>query len=84
MTLFYRLLTVWLLIGVRSYAQTTIPIETADFAVVLQTDKGNYLNMVYCGKRLPQSADYRGIVDGYQFPSDNSGSYNNAYTPAGT
>lgn len=84
MTFFYRLLTVWLLLGVRSYAQITIPIETADFAVVLQTDKGNYLNMVYCGKKLPQSADYRGIADGYQFPSDNSGSYNNAYTPAGT
>jgi alpha-galactosidase len=84
MTLFYRLLTIWLLIGARSYAQTTIPIETSDFAVVLQTDKGNYLNMVYCGKKLPQSTDYTGIADGYQFPSDNSGSYNNAYTPAGT
>ncbi len=84
MPIVYRLLTVLLLIGGYSYAQTTIPVETADFAVVLQTDKNNYLNMVYCGKKLPQSADYGGIADGYQFPSDNSGSYNNAYTPAGT
>ncbi len=84
MPIVYRLLTVLLLIGGYSHAQTTIPIETADFAVVLQTDKANYLNMVYCGKKLPQSADYGGIADGYQFPSDNSGSYNNAYTPAGT
>ena len=84
MLIVYRLLTVLLLIGGYSHAQTTIPIETADFAVVLQTDKGNYLNMVYCGKKMPQSADYGGIADGYQFPSDNSGSYNNAYTPAGT
>ncbi|PRY22947.1 alpha-galactosidase [Spirosoma oryzae] len=84
MPIVYRLLTVLLLIGGYSHAQTTIPIETADFAVVLQTDKSNYLNMVYCGKKLPQSADYGGIADGYQFPSDNSGSYNNAYTPAGT
>ena len=84
MPIVYRLLTVLLLIGGYSHAQTTIPIETADFAVVLQTDKGNYLNMVYFGKKMPQSADYGGIADGYQFPSDNSGSYNNAYTPAGT
>ena len=80
----YRLLILVLLVHLPGFAQTTIPVETADFTVVLQTDKANYLRMVYCGKKMGQSADYAAIADAYHFPSDNSGIYNNAYTPAGT
>ena len=84
MTHFYRVVLVLFFCSLRSLAQTTIPVETDNFAVVLQTDKSNYLRMVYCGKKLPQSIDYQNIDSQYQFPDDNSGVYNNAYTPAGT
>lgn len=81
---FFRFLTGCLLLSTGSFAQTTIPIETANFAVVLQTDANNYLHMVYCGKKLVQVADYGAIAGTYKFPSDNAGIYSNAYTPAGT
>ena len=82
--MFYRILVLSLLIQLPSFAQTTIPVETADFAVVLQVDQAKSVSMVYCGKKLAQSADYAGIANTYKFPSDNSGVYNNAYTPAGS
>ncbi|MEP6844565.1 MAG: alpha-galactosidase [Panacibacter sp.] len=65
-------------------AQTFIPIETKDHAIVLSTDKNNYLSMVYCGKRIGNTNDYGNIAGMFKFPSDNAGIYNNAYTPAGT
>ncbi|GAB3941558.1 alpha-galactosidase [Spirosoma harenae] len=80
----FLLITALCLMGLRSYAQTTIPIETANFAIVLQADKNNYLTTVYCGKKLAQTTDYKDIVSVSKFSDDNSGIYNNAYTPAGT
>jgi alpha-galactosidase len=65
-------------------AQTFIPIETADHAIVLQADKDNYLSMVYCGKRMKEVTGYGAIAAMFKFNSDNTGIYNNAYTPAGT
>lgn len=80
----FSLILTGLLSSLRVLSQTTIPVETAQFALVLQTDKDNYLHMVYCGKKLSQSADYSAIAGTYKFPSDNSGIYSHAYTPAGT
>jgi len=73
-----------LLISNLLIAQTFIPIETADHAIVLQADKDNYLSMVYCGKRMHEVTDYGSIAGMFKFPGDNAGIYNNAYTPAGT
>ncbi|HEX9600189.1 MAG TPA: alpha-galactosidase [Mariniflexile sp.] len=65
-------------------AQTIIPIETKDFAMVFQTDGQNRLWNVYFGKKLDNKSDYQQIDKQYYFPSSNAGMYNAAYTPSGT
>ncbi|MFI0428528.1 alpha-galactosidase [Mariniflexile sp. HMF6888] len=65
-------------------AQTIIPIETKDFAMVFQTDSQNRLWNVYFGKKLDNKSDYQQIDKHYYFPSSNAGMYNAAYTPSGT
>src|SRR5688572_21219593 len=64
--------------------QTIIPIETKDFALVLETDSQQRLWNVYFGKRLSDKATYQQISKQYFFPDNNAGLYNHAYTPAGT
>ncbi|MEJ7589892.1 MAG: alpha-galactosidase, partial [Ferruginibacter sp.] len=65
------------------YSQT-VAVETANYVLVFQADKDNYLGMVYCGNRLGNPNDYNGIAGTTNYESGNSGIYNNAYTPAGT
>jgi alpha-galactosidase len=79
-----RFLLLFLCLGFCSYAQTTIPIETADFALVLQADQNGSVSLVHCGKKLRSTEDYKDIAAAFKFPTDNAGLYNNAYTPAGT
>lgn len=69
-----------------SFAQTsvTIPVETANTALVLQTDKDGRLGMVYFGDRLANTTEYAAIPGQYRLVSDNSLTNNLAYTPAGT
>ena len=81
--IFFLLISL-LVFGQISGQITTIPIETKDNALVLQTDKGNRLWLVYFGSKLMNASDYAGTSQQYHFPDDNSGVYNNAYTPAGT
>ncbi|GAB3987711.1 alpha-galactosidase [Spirosoma daeguense] len=84
MITFCRTVAVCFFVALQAVAQTNIPIETADFALVLQSDKENYLHMVYAGKKISQTDDYKNIFDTYHFPSGNSGIYSHVYTPAGT
>ncbi|MEN3324749.1 alpha-galactosidase [Mariniflexile soesokkakense] len=65
-------------------AQTIIPIETKDFAMVFKTDNQNRLWNIYFGKKLSDISDYKDIDGQYYFPSSNAGMYNAAYTPSGT
>ncbi|WP_166967409.1 alpha-galactosidase [Yeosuana marina] len=65
-------------------AQTIIPIETKDFAMVFKTDSQNRLWNIYFGKKLSDNLDYQHINEQYYFPSSNAGMYNAAYTPSGT
>ena len=81
---FPQILCALLLISGAGFTQTAIPIETANFALVLQAEKDNYLTTAYCGDRLPEQAEYKNITGAYKFPYGNDGIYNNAYTPAGT
>ncbi|MES2238794.1 MAG: alpha-galactosidase [Bacteroidota bacterium] len=68
-----------------SYAQNiTIPIETKDNALVLQTDKDNRLRSIYFGKLLGNKNEYPAISKSFDFNDANAGIYNIAYTPAGT
>lgn len=62
----------------------TIPIETKNNALVLQTDTNNRLWIIYFGNKLTNAADYAGASEQYHYSSANAGIYNGAYTPAGT
>ena len=62
----------------------TIPIETKNNALALQTDKDNRLWIVYFGKRLMNKTDYDATSQQYRFFDANAGIYNGAYTAAGT
>ncbi len=62
----------------------TIPIETNDHAIVLQTDKNILLRTVYFGKRLLTASEYSSSSKVNKLDDDNAGIYNAAYTSAGT
>lgn len=62
----------------------TIPIETKNNALVLQTDKDNRLWIIYFGNKLTNADDYSGASGQYNYSSANAGIYNSAFTPAGT
>lgn len=67
------------------YAQKiTIPIETQNTAVVLQTDNQNRLMTVYSGAPLQSENDYSAVAQQFHFFDNNAGINNSAYTPAGT
>ena len=63
--------------------QVTIPIETQNSAVVLQTDNNKRLKIVYTGKSLKNSADYAGTEKVFLLNSQGAASNNNAFTVAG-
>ncbi|WPU92260.1 alpha-galactosidase [Mucilaginibacter sabulilitoris] len=67
-----------------SFAQTvTIPVETQNNALVLQTDAGKNLKMVYFGAKLSNTKEYENIQKMYN-QADDSGILNSAYTPSGS
>ena len=73
--------------GIGSFAQNSpviIPIETSQNALVLQTDSENHLGIIYFGKKLSQSAEYKSIPSQSRQRDSNAGIYNSAYTPSGT
>src|SRR3569833_337873 len=63
--------------------QVVIPIETKDNALVLQTGPDRLLTMIYFGGKLNNKDEYKHIAKLNNF-SGSIGSYNNAYTTAGT
>ncbi|RZK55746.1 MAG: alpha-galactosidase, partial [Hymenobacter sp.] len=84
----FSLLAAGLLLGATLTASaqrvTTIPITTANTALVLQTDGSNRLNTIYFDPPLAAVADYAGVAAQHKFNDANAGFYPNAYTPAGT
>ncbi|MCL1934020.1 MAG: alpha-galactosidase [Candidatus Azobacteroides sp.] len=64
-------------------AQSTIPIETKDNALVLQVNAQNNLCFIYYGKKLSNGTEYEQINKEYH-QSDYTGLLNSAYTPAGS
>jgi alpha-galactosidase len=67
-----------------SFAQTvTIPVETQNNALVLQTDADKNLKMVYFGAKLSNPSEYGQIQKMYN-QADDSGILNSAYTPSGS
>ena len=65
-------------------AQTLIAIESADFAIVLQTDNLKRLRQVYFGEKLEQKGFYEEIAAQLRYNGTNEDVFNHAYTPSGT
>jgi len=65
-------------------AQNLIPIESANNALVLQTNKDNSVGIIYFGEKLKSAAEYAEIPGAYRQAQDFSESLNNAYTPSGS
>ena len=62
----------------------TIPIETSDNVILLQTDKENRLRIVYFGEPLANTIEYESVSGLYRLDDSNDGIYNSVYTPSGT
>ena len=65
-------------------AQTLISIESADYAIVMQTDPLQRLRHVYMGPRLADSEEYAHIAQQLRYNGTNEDVFNHAYTPSGT
>lgn len=66
-------------------AQTTIiPIESEDYALVLQTDEFKRLRNIYFGPKLSMASDYAAIAKQLRYKGTNEDVFNSAYTPSGT
>ncbi|MCF2442670.1 alpha-galactosidase [Dyadobacter sp. CY345] len=73
--------------GIGAFAQIApviIPIETNQNALILQTDYENHLEIIYFGKKLSQSSEYKAIPLQSRQRDENAGIYNSAYTPSGS
>ena len=85
---FFKILFVLFML-VSSYAaiaqQVSIPVESRNSAILLQTDKDNRLRMVYSGGVLADKKEYSAVAAQYDLHDGNeAGIYNNAYSTAGT
>ncbi len=62
----------------------TIPISTESHMILLQTDSQNRLRTMYFGKPLLNEKEWEAVGTLTKYDENNSGIYNNVYTPAGT
>ena len=69
--------------GSLSAQRVTIPVETRNAAVVLQTDNNNRLKMVYMGRALNDDKEYAKVLPLYRLEAQGAASVNNAYAVAG-
>jgi alpha-galactosidase len=64
-------------------AQTTIPIETRNIAIVLQTDATNHLKIIYSGKSLANGNEYAFCDEANRLSAEGSSQNTFAYAVAG-
>lgn len=62
----------------------TIPIETKNNALVLQTDASKNLGIIYLGAKLADQNEYNLVHAMYRQTSDYTGISNSVYTPSGS
>ena len=82
-TKFTPLITLLTLTFSLSSQQVTIPIETQNTALVLQTDNNKRLKIIYTGKSLKKEQEYAETAKMFKLQSQGAASNNNAYTVAG-
>ena len=66
------------------FAQTIIPVQTQNNALVFQATKSKDLNIIFFGKKLANVSEYEAVPDMYKQTSDYTGLLNSAYTPSGS
>lgn len=72
-------------VSFQSEAQSvTIPIETQNNALVLQTDSSKYLGTIYFGKKLSDNKEYKQVPNQFKQTPDYTGMLNSVYTPSGS
>lgn len=62
----------------------TIPIETANNALVLHVNENNDLSILYFGEKLENASEYERVPQVYKQPGDYSEVLNAAYTTSGS
>jgi len=65
-------------------AQTILPVETQNNALVLRVNPGKDLNIIYYGKKLSDASEYNQVTDEYKQSGDYTGLLTSAYTPSGS
>ncbi|WP_448634372.1 glycoside hydrolase family 36 N-terminal domain-containing protein [Pedobacter panaciterrae] len=65
-------------------AQTIIPIETQNNALILQADTNKDLGTVYFGKKLSNTSEYGEVSGVFKQTPDYTGMLNSAYTASGS
>lgn len=63
--------------------QVTIPVETTNTAVILQTDSEKNLKIIHSGKRLEKKEDYSNIFSNYSYQGEGASLNNSAFSTAG-
>ncbi len=76
--------TIKLFTVVNVLAQTVIPVETANNAMVLQVAKNQDVNIIYFGKKLINQQEYSEIQRQYKQSEDYTLQLNSAYTSSGS
>lgn len=66
------------------FSQTTIPIETANNALVLHADDQGDLKIIYFGKKLQNTKEYSQVPQVYRQSEDYTEVLNSAYTSSGS
>jgi alpha-galactosidase len=64
--------------------QVTIPINTENNTILLQTDNSSRLRTIYSGEFIRNSEEYSLVPNLFRYDEGDDGIYNSAYTPAGT
>lgn len=66
------------------FSQTTIPIETANNALVINADDQGDLKIIYFGKKLENAKEYSQVPQVYRQSEDYTEVLNSAYTSSGS
>jgi alpha-galactosidase len=78
------LLTMMIIVSHSLTGQDLVSMESADYAMVLQTDNVKRLRHVYFGPKLKGADDYAMIARQLRYNGNNEDVFNHAYTPSGT
>ena len=87
MNIKFRMTTVLLSILSVSFASAQtiiIPIETQNNALVLQTEAGKDVSIIYFGRKLSDKNEYAQVPGAYHLGESYNNTLNTAYTPSGS